>query len=126
MAYKPTLPPEHPQMSDSPNGPLAGPLVPREAVAPVAAVASSTPPIRQVERRAAVFRAQVEAYWRRLGEEWAAAKHLPIPPLSLPGVVATSGACELCGEPLMAGRTFRCTPCVEAITLMLARLTAGP
>lgn len=79
-----------------------------------------------VARRAHAFRTQVETYWRQLAEHWPQAKHLPIPPLVLPGVVAAPGTCELCGEPITPGRTYRCSPCVEAINLVLAELSNDP
>ena len=76
-----------------------------------------------IEARADALRRQVEEYWSRLGEAWAEAKHLPIPPLSLTSVVASADACELCGEPVTDGQTFRCWVCVKAVNLMLARLS---
>jgi len=75
-----------------------------------------------VADRARVFRAQVEAYWRELGEAWSQAKHLPIPPLAFPDVTPLAGTCELCGDPLSLGCAYRCSPCVDAINLMLAEL----
>jgi hypothetical protein len=79
-----------------------------------------------IEARAAALRLQVEEYWSRLGEAWTEAKHLPIPPLSLPGVVAAAGGCELCGEPLTNGHLLRCSICVQAVNIMLARLRFEP
>ena len=75
-----------------------------------------------IEARATAFLDQVEKYWRQLDETWADAKHRPIPPLVLPGPVAAPGTCELCGEPLTDGHTYRCSVCVKAVNLMLARL----
>jgi tubulysin polyketide synthase-like protein len=78
-----------------------------------------------IAERAGIFLAQVQAFWSRLSEEWAEVEHLPIPPLSLPGVMPAPGTCQLCGGPNEASRTFRCAVCVEAVNLMLAGLDDG-
>src|SRR5207249_2660364 len=75
-----------------------------------------------IEDRAAIFRRQIETYWAQLDESWVEVIHRPIPPLSLPGVVVSAGGCQLCGDPLKPGRTYRCAPCVDAMNLVLERL----
>jgi hypothetical protein len=72
-----------------------------------------------IDRRAAIFRQQIETYWRGLDEDWQKAKHRPIPPISLPGASLRPGACGLCGDPLPPGHPYRCAPCVEAVRVAM-------
>jgi hypothetical protein len=61
--------------------------------------------------RVAAFRDQLDT--------WTRSRRSGVPILKLPRVMARSGRCLSCGEPLADGRAFRCATCCAAVERVL-------
>jgi hypothetical protein len=72
---------------------------------------TNLPALNPVVIRTVAFRDQLE--------RWVRARRSGVPILALPGVVGRLGACLSCGQPLDAGRVYRCGACVAAVERVL-------
>jgi hypothetical protein len=68
-------------------------------------------PADAVALRVAAFRAQLAT--------WKASRRPGVPLLALPDLPPGATGCVGCGEPLPAGRTWRCVACVAAVEAVL-------
>lgn len=66
-----------------------------------------------LSRRVVAFRAQLDA--------WIADGRAAVPFLTFPGVEAGPGRCVSCGDPLDAGRSWRCAVCEAAVRVALGQ-----
>jgi hypothetical protein len=83
----------------------------------LAKVKQSPDAARQVLRRAAAFRTQLEA--------WRGSSRIGVPVLVLPEApVPTIGQCISCGEPI-AAQAWRCAVCLLAVELVLGLTPVG-
>lgn len=71
----------------------------------------------EMSRRVETFRQQLD--------EWTRTGRAGVPLLALPGAEAGPGRCAGCGDPLDAGRSWRCPPCEAAVREVLGLPTAG-
>jgi hypothetical protein len=114
------------------RGPKAAePIVNRLREAKAEVIRALTGPSPEVETRLTAFREQYEA-WRSAARAVTpdqvglpGGPHRALPTFVMPGLESVQpGACLSCGEPLPPDRTFRCTPCLDAIHLALEEIDA--
>jgi hypothetical protein len=65
----------------------------------------------EVTHRLEAFRVQLH--------DWRTAGRIGVPVFGLPGITIRADHCLSCGSPLIAGRPYRCAPCVQAVEAVL-------